>query len=368
MGDNTAVTVSITLASKKMTLSGRMSVRESVSVTLSPVAALPGDHADWKLYLLTDDDAVVASCLEFSEAGVGVLDLATTELQDLFEDGARRLLFNVALWDSGNDNLIGRDFWYIYDNPAPADDVSLTPAGSLPAGEAFDAHVPVSVNGDGKLAITDRASNASVASIVGLSASAAVEVDDPVTPINHGPVTDAAWAWTPGKVIYLDDDGGLTETAPESGSVVRIGVAMSATVILVDIQHVVFVTGPAGEQGEQGEQGIQGVQGLKGEKGDKGLTGAAGAVWRYGTAAPGDDLGANGDLYLDAESAKVYQKADGEYSEIANLAVGTDVVSAYVLGLISEAFASLSELEDPSFDDAVTALNAVIAKLKEVGT
>ncbi len=50
-----------------------------------------------------------------------------------------------------------------------------------------------------------------------------------------GFLVDAAWAWTPGRV-YLGANGSLTQTPPADGFDVLIGVAVSATRLLLDLQ------------------------------------------------------------------------------------------------------------------------------------
>lgn len=366
MGDNTSIVATVDLIRKRVKLSAAMAVRETVDVSLVVSSTFPGSYANWRLYI-RKAGATLGQCLSFSAEGVGTLALTDPTLLALFEGlgSGRRVRFWFVLWDETADNLIADCPFYVYQNDAPAGDETLVAVGSLLAAESFDAHVPVSVNSVGKMEVTDRASAASVAAIVGLSSAAAVEIDDPAQPINHGPVTDAGWSWTPGKAIYLDDDGGLTETAPTSGSVVRIGVAMAATVILVDLQHVVFVTGPAGEPGEQGETGATGGQGIQGVQGIQGPTGAAGATWHVLTAAPGNDLGANGDLALNKIDATLYKKTAGAWDQIGTLAIGTEVVGAYVLDILSEVFGSIATLIDPTDDEKTAAINAIITKLQE---
>lgn len=108
-------------------------------------------------------------------------------------------------------------------------------------------------------------------------------------------------------------------------------------------------TGPQGPQGPQGEQGIQGIQGVQGVQGEAAtitvgtvttgepgssaiftnvgtandaiidVTIPAGSVWRSGAGAPSNDLGVNGDYYLNTTTSDVYLKATGTYSVVANI-------------------------------------------------
>lgn len=56
-----------------------------------------------------------------------------------------------------------------------------------------------------------------------------------VTVQRSGPVTDAAWNWAPGRV-YLGMGGALTQSPPEDGFDVLVGVAVSATRLNLNFQ------------------------------------------------------------------------------------------------------------------------------------
>lgn len=57
----------------------------------------------------------------------------------------------------------------------------------------------------------------------------------PVTVQRTGAVDDTAWAWTPGRV-YLGAGGSLTQTPPNNGFDVLVGVAVSPTRLILDFQ------------------------------------------------------------------------------------------------------------------------------------
>lgn len=80
--------------------------------------------------------------------------------------------------------------------------------------------------------------------------------------------------------------------------------------------------GPAGVKGDTGDTGLQGANGIAGPKGDKGDTGDAGAAGaqgiagsqiRFGSGAPSNSLGVNGDFYVDQTAFHVYLKVTGAY-------------------------------------------------------
>jgi hypothetical protein len=73
------------------------------------------------------------------------------------------------------------------------------------------------------------------------------------------------------------------------------------------------LTGPQGPQGETGEQGPQGQQGETGTAGDPG------AVWFDGAADPTDDVGIDGDYYLNHTSGDVFRKVTGAWALRGNI-------------------------------------------------
>lgn len=58
---------------------------------------------------------------------------------------------------------------------------------------------------------------------------------------------------------------------------------------------------------------------IKGDDGAAGAAGADGSIWRHGTGAPSNGLGANGDFYLNDANGDVYMKSSGTYSMAANI-------------------------------------------------
>ena len=69
------------------------------------------------------------------------------------------------------------------------------------------------------------------------------------------------------------------------------------------------ILGPVGPQGPLGPQGVAGPVGPMGTI----------IMWRTGTGAPANTLGADGDMYLDSAAGDVYQRASGTYSIVANI-------------------------------------------------
>lgn len=82
--------------------------------------------------------------------------------------------------------------------------------------------------------------------------------------------------------------------------------------------------GPAGPQGIQGIQGPKGDTGAAGAKGDQGNTGADGAIVTdgdilFGTGAPSDGLGNDGDIYINDANNDLYEKVSGHWTLRTNI-------------------------------------------------
>ena len=74
--------------------------------------------------------------------------------------------------------------------------------------------------------------------IAGITAGAAAQ-GDPVTIHTAGPITEPGWTWTPGPV-FAGDNGVLTQTPPAGSWVRMIGMAVSPTKIIINLQPVIL--------------------------------------------------------------------------------------------------------------------------------
>jgi hypothetical protein len=101
----------------------------------------------------------------------------------------------------------------------------------LIAAEALGGHRVVSVF-DGLASYAVRATDYD--SRLGLTTQAAAQ-DDQVVILFSGPIIEPSWSFTPGPV-FVGDSGLLTQTIPATGPIIRIGLATSATTMVVN-QH-----------------------------------------------------------------------------------------------------------------------------------
>jgi hypothetical protein len=72
-------------------------------------------------------------------------------------------------------------------------------------------------------------------------------------------------------------------------------------------------------QGEPGVNGINGTDGIDGEQGPAGPAGADGGTWYDGAYAPDNNLGKNGDHYLDLSTGDIYKKQLGYWEWVGNI-------------------------------------------------
>jgi hypothetical protein len=70
---------------------------------------------------------------------------------------------------------------------------------------------------------------------IGITKTAAI-TGSTVEYLIAGPMSDAGWAWTPGRPVFCGANGVLTQTAPATAFVQPVAVAETETTIIVQIQ------------------------------------------------------------------------------------------------------------------------------------
>ena len=111
--------------------------------------------------------------------------------------------------------------------PGPAGGAML----GLPANGAISGHKAV-CNNNGSAIYADSSDTTTAHTFVGISYNAAAD-GDTVSIVTAGPTTETSWDWTPQQPVYVGIGGNLTQTAPTSGYIRRIGFAQNATTIFV---------------------------------------------------------------------------------------------------------------------------------------
>lgn len=103
------------------------------------------------------------------------------------------------------------------------------------AGELLSALRAVFEDAAGLVWLADAAEAGEVFTLLGVTTTAA-DAYQQVLVQRLGAIDDAAWGWTPGVRVYLGAAGQLTQTPPATGFDVLIGVALSPTRLLLNIQ------------------------------------------------------------------------------------------------------------------------------------
>lgn len=72
-------------------------------------------------------------------------------------------------------------------------------------------------------------------SFAGISTGAA-DSGSPITAQAFGVMTEPSWTWTAGNPVYAAANGTLTQTVPTTGFLLTLGIALSATALLINPQ------------------------------------------------------------------------------------------------------------------------------------
>lgn len=124
---------------------------------------------------------------------------------------------------------------------AEADNLVRHPSDSMVvkiAAAALSGHRAVVPTAGGSVEYADKTNSAHAHLRPGITTGAAL-TGAPVTVVMRGEITEPTWSWTPLAPIYLGLTGLLTQTAPTAPGaafLLEVGVALSATSILVDPQ------------------------------------------------------------------------------------------------------------------------------------
>lgn len=322
-----AVTLSVTEATKSVAASAPFALREIVPVTVSPAAAASGTC------LLSLSRYSVAIAEATLTNGTGSLDLSTPEAAAVFEGMplSARILVDLTLWSSTDNRLVAKGRAYVLNNPAAAT-VSLTigSAGelSMTLAATLAAGTPVMRDDAGKAAVCLAANAHRLIGVLrtGGTANAAARVVTAGIPVVSG------WGLVAGSCYYLPTSGtALTRTAPDGYNVRPVGIALSATALAI-IPHPTIQTVASGPHY------------LTWDAANRRMLAAAPAATSAG-AADADRIPCLG--------------ADGRLSTTLLPDQTASAVAA-----VRAIFAETPLLDNPSYDDLIAAVNALITLLK----
>lgn len=109
----------------------------------------------------------------------------------------------------------------------------------FPASTAIGGHRAVRLLG-GQLAYASASNVADANLVIGITVSAASQ-GGAAGVQTSGTMTEPSWSWTPDAPVFCGEQGALTQVAPSAGFVLIIGVAISATRILVGAKMPLIV-------------------------------------------------------------------------------------------------------------------------------
>lgn len=112
--------------------------------------------------------------------------------------------------------------------------------GTYTAGMTLSGGMIVVVHSDGNAYYADRSTPADAWRTAGFT-TAAASAGASVTVQESGELTEPGWTWTPGLPVFLGNGGLPTQTAPTTGFILVVGVALEPTIILVRIEQAIVL-------------------------------------------------------------------------------------------------------------------------------
>lgn len=188
-----------------------------------------------------------------TRAGSGLTITSTVSLATTEAVEAIHGIKGAALWGWATLYNETTATWYckakvkIYDFPEPTG-ISTTAANAdvvrhltLTAAQAIDAGRVIRADSAGKGDYAVAGTAAHAGTVVGISTAAAVS-GATLTVRRIGPMTNAGWTFaTLGAPVFLTGTGQVSQTPPTAGFVQRVGVALSATSMAVDLGEPVVL-------------------------------------------------------------------------------------------------------------------------------
>jgi hypothetical protein len=93
---------------------------------------------------------------------------------------------------------------------------------------------------DGKVYYADKDDINKASKVLGITEHSAL-TDEDIDIQSFGAMTDPSWNWDLTKKIYLSTNGLLTQTIPTSGVLREIGIPISTTSMLINMQDAIIL-------------------------------------------------------------------------------------------------------------------------------
>lgn len=149
----------------------------------------------------------------------------------------------VALEDQGGEQQVVTQC----EQSGVVESIAIGPQGApggvgywLKAAVAIGGHRAIAVDQNGLAVYGDCRDIGQVKRVIGISLNAADE-GGMVRVIREGEISEASWDWDSGKVIYLGENGVLTQSAPNVGFSLIVGFPVGAQKIIVSIGEPIIL-------------------------------------------------------------------------------------------------------------------------------
>ncbi len=206
------------------------------ALTVTPGAAMGvatvsvANTTNWPLGLLTADLLFVAPGAQAISQSFSIrLERGATWLSP--EPGSYNPITQMSMSNAGSD--VGG----VVLPPLVVETAGQTITGT--AAVAVSGYLAVSASSAG-LSPADSTNAAIAGSVIGVATNGA-NVGGSVTVQAQGPVTFNGWSWIAGEPVFVGAGGVLTQVAPSVGFSQVIGVAETATTLIVDLSSPVLL-------------------------------------------------------------------------------------------------------------------------------
>jgi hypothetical protein len=112
----------------------------------------------------------------------------------------------------------------------------------LVSGTNLSGHRAISTNSSGEAIYADNSTTELASAAIGITTGASTTGSIIYAITNGGTIVEPSWSWTPQLPIFLGTSGLLTQTAPTIGAILQLGIALSATKMIVDIKMPIILT------------------------------------------------------------------------------------------------------------------------------
>jgi hypothetical protein len=148
-------------------------------------------------------------------------------------DGSSSQVYLTGTGMAVTYSYFGEEFGWLRISDVRPGDAEASVSGSATAAITLSGHRAITRDATGQVIYASSGDEEHADTVIGVT-SAAAAPGSTVRYVSHGEViTEGSWTWTPGKQIYLRTMGQLSQTPPTSGVLCVVGVALTATSMLV---------------------------------------------------------------------------------------------------------------------------------------